>query len=450
MQNATLHARLPRAEVANWLPREAAVRISWIATLVSATLLATPVVAADSPVQLLLWHMEQTPERVQRIQELMNEFNAAHPDIKIRQEAQSWDDAYAKVPAAIAASNAPDLVFTIPDFTPVVNAAAHLQPVDDVVADLDRQHHFVSAMVAPYSYGGHIWSIPLYAFAQSLWYRKSQFSEAGLQPPTTWSAWLKAAKALTKDGVYGMGLPANKQLYTDQTLYDVMINAGAAELFGADGALRFDNPETVKAFAFYKQLYQYSPADSADWSWGNAQDCFASGSCGMVLHWQVITAYDKAGGDPKDLGTIAVPHDDDRAGGGSIAYSNGVIILTKDAKKRQAAAAFISWLLEPQQYGRFLNMEPCMFMPVTEDGAKAPTFWDDPMVKKYHAQVEAMISYLPNGKLGGFTAGHVFPKVSAISAQNLMAQALQLELINGETPEAAVRDGAQKMQAAMK
>jgi multiple sugar transport system substrate-binding protein len=263
----------------------------------------------------------------------------------------------------------------------------------------------------------------------------------------TCSEWLNDAKDLTKDGVYGMGLPANKQLYPDQAVYDAMVGVGASELFNVEGALRFDHPETVKAFAFYKQLSQYSPPDSADWSWGNAQDCFGAGSCAMVLHWQVITAYDKAGGDPNDLGTVAVPRADKDGGEGSVAYSNGVIILTKDAKKRQAAATFIAWLLEPEHYGRFLNMEPCMFLPVTEDGAKAASFWDDPMVKKYHAQVEAMVSYVPDGKLGGFTAGCVFPKVSAISSQNMIAQTLQLELISGETAEAAVQ---QLMQAAIK
>jgi multiple sugar transport system substrate-binding protein len=416
----------------------------------AAILMVSPAVAAGTPVELLLWHMEDTPQRVHRIQTLMNQFNATHPGIHVSQQAQDWDDAYVKVPAAIAAGAAPDMLFTIPEFTPIVKAAAHFQPVDDLFAQLDSQHHFIPSMVAPYRYNGHIWAIPLYTFVQSLWYRKSQFAAAGLKPPTTWSEWLNAARTLTKDGHYGMGLPANKQLYTDQALYDVMIGVGASELFNPDGTLRFDNPATIEAFAFYKQLHKYSPPDSPDWSWGNAQDCFASGSCAMVLHWQVITAYDKAGGTPGDLGTVAVPHADDRGEGGAIADSNAVIVLSKDAKKRQAAATFISWLLEPAQYGRFLNMEPCMFLPVTADGAKAVSFWQDPMVQKYRTQVEAMISYLPKGKLGGFTADHVFPQVSAISAQNLMAQALQLELIDGQTPQAAVVHGQQMMESAIK
>ena len=49
--------------------------------------------------------------------------------------------------------------------------------------------------------------------ALSVWYRKSVLKEAGIAPPKTWSELKAAAKALTKDGMYGIGLPGNKQLY---------------------------------------------------------------------------------------------------------------------------------------------------------------------------------------------------------------------------------------------
>ena len=80
--------------------------------------------------------------------------------------------------------------------------------------------------------------VPLYNMAHSLWYRKSVFEKAGVTPPTTWSEWLEAAGKLSSDEQYGIGLPANRQLYTDQTVYDVMINAGADEIYNADGTLQ--------------------------------------------------------------------------------------------------------------------------------------------------------------------------------------------------------------------
>jgi len=57
------------------------------------------------------------------------------------------------------------------------------------------------------------------------------FEDAGIDVPTSWDDWRAAAKTLTADGRFGMGLPANRQLYTDQTVYSVMVNGGASEIY---------------------------------------------------------------------------------------------------------------------------------------------------------------------------------------------------------------------------
>ncbi len=410
--------------------------------------LATP---AAAQVEIVMWHMEQPPHRVDRIQGLIDEFNAANPGIAVRQEPQNWGEIYAKAPAAVAAGNAPDLLFAIPDFTPILKGLGALQPVDDFVAELDGKHDFVDAAVAPYTYDGGTWAVPLYNMVQSLWYRKSVFEQAGVTPPTTWSEWQAAAEALSSADTYGIGLPANRQLYTDQTVYNLMINAGAAEIYNADGTLRFDNPETAKAYAFYSDLYQYSPPDSPNWTWGEAEACFASGGCAMIMQFTVITTYDtQAEGDPADLGVIAIPRADDQSESGAISYSNAVMILTDEEEKREAAKAFISFILEPENYGRFLNMEPGLFLPVTADGAEAETFWNEPMVVKYRSQVETMIENSQNGMLFGFTGGNTFPSISAISAQNLIAETVQRVVIDGEDATAAVSGGQERMKEALR
>src|SRR5574340_1014686 len=73
-----------------------------------AALIAASGAAQAAPVQIRLWHMEQPPQRVARVQQLIDEFNKANPDIAVKQEPQNWGEVYAKAPAAIAAGNAPD------------------------------------------------------------------------------------------------------------------------------------------------------------------------------------------------------------------------------------------------------------------------------------------------------------------------------------------------------
>jgi multiple sugar transport system substrate-binding protein len=311
-------------------------------------------------------------------------------------------------------------------------------------------HTFYPAAVEQYTYDGGTWALPLYNMAHSLWFSKSVLADAGIEPPTNWDELLAAVEALTTEGQYGIGLPANKQLYTDQVIYDFMVNAGADEIYNPDGTLRFNNEQTVAAYDFYNQLYQFSPPDSPSWTWGEAEACFANRTCAMVPQFTVITTYEtQAEGDAEDLGVLPLPAGPAVAEPGTISYVNGVMLLTDDPAKMDAAKAFLRFLLTPGNYGRFLNMEPGLFLPVTEAGATDETLWNDPLVVKYKSQVEQMVANAENGRLFGFTNGNTFPSISAISAQNLLAQTLQMVVIDGMPAADAVAEGQALMEEAI-
>lgn len=421
-------------------------RTSLKVLLTAATVLSPLPLAAQDPTEVTLWHMEQPPHRVARIQELIDAFNAANPDVVVKQEPQNWGEIYAKAPAAVAAGAGPDMLFAIPDFAPIFKDLGQLDSVADFVAELDAKHDFVDSAVEAYTYDDGIWAVPMYNMTMHMWYRPSVLEAAGVAVPTTWDEWKAAAEKLTVDGAYGMGLPANKQLYTDQTVYSVMLNGGASEIYNEDGSLRFDNPETVAAYDFYKSMLAYSPPDATSWTWGEAEACFASRSCAMVMQFSVISTYDtQAEGDAADLGVAALPVKTAGEAPGTIAYANAVMFLSKDEARRAASQRFIAFLLEPENYGRFLNMEPGLFFPVTADGAKAESLWSDPMVQKYRSQIETIIANSANGKLFGFTSGRVFPAISAISAQNVLAETLQNIVVNGTDTAAAVTAGQARM-----
>ena len=402
-----------------------------------------------APVSITLWHMEQPPQRVQRVQELIDQFNKANPDIVVKQEPQNWGEVYAKAPAAIAAGNAPDILFAIPDFTTVIKSLGALPSMKDFVDKLDAEHKFIPAALQPYTYDGGVWAVPLYNMALSMWYHKDAFAKADVAVPKTWSEWADAVQKLSSKTTYEIGLPANKQLYTDQTVYSVMVNNdGAADLYNTDGTIRFDNPKTVEAYKLYADLYKHSAPDATNWTWGEAEACFDLNRCASVLQFTVISTYNAQGGDPANLGVAAIPHADDQQASNTISYVNGAMILSKDPAKRQAAEKFLSFLLEPANYGRFLNMEPGLFLPVTEDGAKAPSFWDDPIAVKYKSQIETMIANSEHGELFGFNQGKVFPSIGAISAQNLIAGTLQKVVVDHMEPAAAVAAGQKEMEKA--
>ncbi len=417
-----------------------------VKSLMAGSLLLLPIPAIAAPVEVTVWHMEQPPHRVDRIQTLIDEFNAQNPDIQVSQEPQNWGEIYAKAPAAFASGTGPDMLFAIPDFAPILKDVGALTSVADFVEELDGKHDFVDSTVEAYSYDGGVWAVPLYNMTMNLWYRKSVFEQAGIEVPSSWEEWRVAAEALTTDDRFGMGLPANRQLYTDQTVYSIMVNGGASEIYNEDGSLRFDNPETVDAYEFYNSMMAYSPPDAPSWTWGEAEACFASGSCGMVMQFTVISTYEnQAEGDASDLGVAAIPTKDGSGENATIAYANAVMLLSAEEEKREASKEFIRFILEPENYGRFLNMEPGLFMPVTADGATAESLWNDPMVQEYRDQIEAIIANGQNGKLFGFTSGRVFPAIAAISGQNVLAETLQSVVVTGMDSAEAVTQGQARM-----
>ncbi|HEX7065802.1 MAG TPA: extracellular solute-binding protein [Bacillales bacterium] len=398
---------------------------------------------------ITLWHMENTPQRIERFNKVFEKFNESHPNIKIKAQAQSWDDAYSEIPAAIRAGNGPDLLFTLPDYTTLIKKLGVVQPVDDIVKTLDDKYHFLKSSLAPYQYGGHTWAVPAYGMVQVLWYRKDKFEKAGLEPPKTWDDLLKATKKLSSDGAYGIALPASKSLATDQVIYSFMVAGGAKEIIDENNKVTFNKPETVKAYKFYAELLNYSPKDSTTFKWAEPQALFNKGKAAMAVEkGQYLSPFEKKSGQPaSNLGVVPVPSAENGEQG-SIYYSNGMMVLTKDKEKQRAIAEFLKYLYKPKNYSEFVNADPGLFLPVTKAGLNAESYWKNPVISKYKDQVKVLLEAAKNGYLFGFVNG-VSTEVGSISGPNYLAQTLQKIVVDGMSPKEAVEWGQKQMEKAV-
>lgn len=397
------------------------------------------------------WQMENTPEGIAGYKAITEPWNAANPNFLINQQPVSWADAYTKLTSAISAGTPPELAMTIPDFTVTMKQTGALQPVDDIVEELDKTHKFIKPYLTPYFYDGHYWAVPAFGMNHSLWYRKDRFAEAGVQPPTRWEDLLGISRALTRGDQYGLALPASTHMYTTQAVYDMMIIHKDEHLMDENGNIIFDNPITVDVFRQYQELWQYSPRDTTNWTFAEPIASFMNGTSAMVVHMGFLFALWEAlsGKAPEDLGAMPIPQP---AGGqrGSISYSNGIMVFTKDPEKRKIITEYLRWLYDPERTGAWLsNMTPGLFLPVTEDASLAKGFWGQEMIAKYKPIVEMVIDNSRYGKLFGFThdGKEPHPGIGRISGDQVLAKAVQEMLINGRTPEEAVKWGADQMRS---
>ncbi len=412
---------------------------------------ATP--GSEKPVELVFWHMEQPPNRVAVFQQVIDEFNGSHPSIHVTQQVQDWNTIFSKIGAAVSSGTQPDLMHASGDFTPYVRQMGDVvEPVTALVDELDKVHHFNPAATALYRDQGEMWAVPLYGMIQVLWYRKDLLSKAGITaPPATWEELLADAAKLTSGTTYGLALPAGKNMATDQNVYSFMITAHAEDLYDAQGKVTFDNPNTVRAFDFYNRLLEYSPPDSTNYSWGEPQAAFNTGAAAMAIEkGQYLTPFTAESGRPSsDLGCALIPQPKDNGQPGSIYYAEGIQIMTKDPAKKAAAAEFIKYVLQPEVYGVFLNAEPGLFLPVTEDGMTASSWLGNPTIAEYKGCVDLMLKQAESGQLFGFTHGQYTMSIGIISGQSLIAQTVQKMWVDHMSPQDAVTWGQREMEAAI-
>lgn len=410
--------------------------------------------SGGEPVELVFWHMEQPPNRVAVFQQVIDEFNSLHPTIRVTQQVQDWNTIFSKIGAAVSSGTQPDIMHASGDFTPYVRQMGDVvEPVTKLVDELDALHHFNPAATALYRDQGEMWAVPLYGMIQVLWYRKDMLNAAGITaPPATWEEMLSVAEKLTTGSTYGVALPAGKNMATDQNVYSLMITAHAEDLYDAAGNVTFDNPNTVRAFEFYNELLKYSPPDSTNYSWGEPQAAFNTGAAAMAIEkGQYLPPFKAESGRPaSDLGCALIPQPKENGQPGSIYYAEGIQIMTKDPAKKAAAEEFIKYVLEPEVYGVFLNAEPGLFLPVTEDGMTAKSWLSNPTISEYKDCVDLMLEQAKSGQLFGFTHGQYTMSIGTITGQSLIAQALQKMWVDKMTPQEAVSWGQREMEAAVK
>lgn len=406
---------------------------------------------ASADKTLTIWDMETPPNRVAAFKQLQDEYNATNPEFKISFQTQDWGQVYTKIAAAAKADKQPDVLFTIPDFTTYVRQLGIVQPVTGLFNEIDKQSGFTDAAKGPYKDQADYWAIPLYGQVYMLWYRQDLFKAAGIeQAPTTWTELLADAEKLTTGSQHGVAVAAGKNLATDQTIYSFMTTGNAADIFTKDGKVAFNNANTIATYEMYDKLLQYSPKDSGSYSWGEPQAALNNGSAAMQFGMGNFASFEKDSGHPAtDLGCAPIPTRDQGGQSGSVYYSNGAMILSKDVARQKGAGDFLKWLLKTEHYGNLLNSEPGLFLPVTVDGATAPSWRSNEVISTYKKCTDVMLSQAKTGKLFGFVDGQYIKRIGDISSQNFLAQAVQQMYANGMSPKDSVESGQKQMESAI-
>jgi multiple sugar transport system substrate-binding protein len=162
----------------------------------------------------------KTSPREIALKQMIDDFHAANPDIRIVVEPQDFAQMPSKFFLGHRTGNNPDIVWIDAKNLGGLQQSGAGADMEELVVNAwpqeDRDDFFVKAGWEAARHEGTLVALPLFHGASIIYYRKDLLAEAGIDPAslTTWDALLDAARKLTsdKDGdgvtdVWGFGVP---------------------------------------------------------------------------------------------------------------------------------------------------------------------------------------------------------------------------------------------------
>ncbi|NMM42864.1 ABC transporter substrate-binding protein [Rhodospirillaceae bacterium KN72] len=296
------------------------------------------------------------------IQELTDEYAAAHPDVKIDAVyAGSYQDTITKTLTAARGGTPPQLavILSVDMFTLIDEDV--IIPFDDVATtDEDKKWltSFYPGFMDNSMTDGKTYGIPFQRSTPVMYWNKEAFKEAGLDPelpPATWDEMVEFGKKLTKKDAngtvtqWGLRIPSSGfpyWLFQGLTTENDVILAN-----DAGNKTNFDDPKVVEALNFMVDLSKkHGIMQPGIIEWGATPKAFFERQAAIM--WtttgNLTNVRENA---PFDFGVAMLPAHKRRGaptGGGNF-------YIFKDSTDEQKAASldFIKWITAPEQAARW-------------------------------------------------------------------------------------------------
>jgi sn-glycerol 3-phosphate transport system substrate-binding protein len=300
-----------------------------------------------------------------KMRELVDRFNAQHPDVKVTPVyTGSYDDTNLKTRAAIKAGQPPGAVIMSANFVREYVINDEVDAFDPLIEKAGKtadtfMDEFWPALKSNAVIGRRVYGVPFQNSTPLLYYNVAAFTEAGLDPehpPATWADWATAAKTLTKTAGgqgqrWGLMFPGTYD-YCGWIVSGLTMSNGG-QYFNHDygGEVYYNAPSTLGALTLLDTLVNRLKMMPPGVSDANAcTSAFFAGHTGMIVLSTGSLSFVRD--NMKTPYRVAfMPHNVRNAapiGGASLILPKG------NSPERQAAAwILISWLTSPEVAGEW-------------------------------------------------------------------------------------------------
>lgn len=185
------------------------------------------------------------------LQTIVDEFEKENPGIKVKIEVTGWSDYWTMLEAGATGGSLPDVFWMHSNEIYRYASNDMLLDLSDRIKNSQKveMNKFPTGLTQIYNFEGKQYAIPKDFDTIGLWYNKTMFDEAKLAYPNenwTWDDLYKAAKALTKNGKYGILAP-----FHNQEGYYNFVYQNDGTIITADKKSGYDDPNTIEALKYY-------------------------------------------------------------------------------------------------------------------------------------------------------------------------------------------------------
>ena len=382
---------------------------AWTVSFALATALAgaAPALAQERVIQV--WHTEPNEATVAVMDEIIADFQAKHPGVRIEHEAIGWGDLDLKMQAALAAGAPPTLSQGQTYVERSLAAKGMLLPLNEVVEAIGEDDIFEVVRRTNYTEDdGNYYGISHAVGTDVLIFRKDFYREAGIgeEPPATWDEWLEQLRALTVDtngdgriDRYGLGL-AGPSFFINEEVY-MWVGSNGGRLFEENGRPTFTEPQVIETLEFWKELNDCClPPDWLSQSYLDTFANLATGQVASILGWGRGTGYfQQYAPDAVAAGDIGV-HDSKPAGPSGTPgkyvtqFDNEPWIVFKDAAHTDVAIEFLKFFFERDNYLKYVHSVPTHLLPVRQSIAEDPEYLAHSDFEKWDYWLEAQLNII--------------------------------------------------------
>jgi N,N'-diacetylchitobiose transport system substrate-binding protein len=222
---------------------------------------STSTAGAAAPAKLVVWRMgSSVPSQVTWMNGVVAQYHKQFPAFKHTKVVVDWipwgNRTTDWTNALTSGKGGPDITELGNTDTPGIASEGALANITTSVKSWGPGSSIIAGNLANDTVSGNNFAVPWFGGVRGIWYRKDQFTKAGISSaPSTWAQLLADAKLLQKKfpGTYGLGAPSD---YTN-AIVSFIWGAGGQVAVQQNGKWKaeLNSPASEAGIKFYADLY---------------------------------------------------------------------------------------------------------------------------------------------------------------------------------------------------